>query len=283
MSLFSPFAFIKQEVAAPAPSFDPDAQAFFTAIDNDGGSLTSDEKNAVNQLVLDLKAGDAWDSLIAAYPFVGSTVTEHKYNLKDPQDTDAAHRLTFNSSSGNPFTFSTANGAVPPSPNNNAFANTFLNPSASLAAGDMVGNHLAFYTTNDATKAAYDIGAFDNTKEYGLVAAYGNTTTYYNCGSGFISGGNLGRTGLFIGNNSGSISTLYQNNSVRVGPTSKTVDACNSALFLFDESLNDASRGGQNSERNMMWASIGNGMTSSSIDAYYNAVVDYQTTLGRNV
>ena len=283
MSLFSPFAFIKQEVVAPAPSFDPDAQAFFTAIDNDGGSLTSDEKDAVNQLVLDLKAGDAWDTLVAAYPFVGATVTEHKYNLKDPQDTDAAYRITFDSSSGSPFTFSTATGAVPPSPNNNAFGNTHLNLSASLASGEMVGNHLAFYTTNDKTKAGYDMGAFDGSKEYALIAAYGNTTTYYQVGSGFITGNNLGRTGFFIGNNSGSISTLYQNASVRSGPTGKSVVASNASLFLFDESLNDASRGGQNTERNMMWASIGSGMTSASLDAYYDAVVDYQTTLGRNV
>ena len=57
--------------AAPAPSYDPDAVAYFTA-----ASITDvTEKDAVNQLVLDLKGtgsttnnSDVWTDMLAFYP-----------------------------------------------------------------------------------------------------------------------------------------------------------------------------------------------------------------------
>ena len=73
-------------------SYDTDAQAFFTAT----GITDTTQKNAVNQLVLDLKAASIWTKMVAVYPFVGGTATTHKYNLKNPLDTDGAYRITFN-------------------------------------------------------------------------------------------------------------------------------------------------------------------------------------------
>jgi len=43
--------------------FDPDAQAFFTAVTGGGDTLTTTEENAINQLVLDLKSANIWTSL----------------------------------------------------------------------------------------------------------------------------------------------------------------------------------------------------------------------------
>lgn len=70
---------------------DPDALAFFSAT----GITDDTQKNAVNTLVKDLKGYGLWSSMAAIYPFVGGTATAHKYNLKTPQDTDAAYRLVF--------------------------------------------------------------------------------------------------------------------------------------------------------------------------------------------
>ncbi len=72
-------------------SYDSDAQAFFTA----AGITDTTQKNAVNQLVLDLKAASIWTKMHAVYPFVGGTASTHKWNLKNPLDTDGAFRLTF--------------------------------------------------------------------------------------------------------------------------------------------------------------------------------------------
>jgi hypothetical protein len=73
-------------------AYDSDAQAFFTA----SGLTGATNLNAVNQLVLDLKAASIWTKMKAIYPFVGGTAALHKWNLKDPRDLDAAYRLVFN-------------------------------------------------------------------------------------------------------------------------------------------------------------------------------------------
>jgi len=71
---------------------DPNAQAFLDA------AVITDitQANAINSLVIGLKADNLWNKMNAIYPFVGGTATTHKYNLKDPRDLNAAYRLVFN-------------------------------------------------------------------------------------------------------------------------------------------------------------------------------------------
>tara|TARA_R110000744_G_scaffold195512_1_gene314569 strand:+ start:27580 stop:29169 length:1590 start_codon:yes stop_codon:yes gene_type:complete len=71
--------------------FDADATAFIDAV----GTLTAIETEAVNQFVIDLKAGGVWAKKDAIYPLLGNTATSHKWNLKDPRDLDAAFRITW--------------------------------------------------------------------------------------------------------------------------------------------------------------------------------------------
>jgi len=70
---------------------DSNAQAFLNA------AVITDvtQANAVNTLVIGLKADGLWTNMQALYPFVGGTATQHKYNLKDPRDLNVAYRLTF--------------------------------------------------------------------------------------------------------------------------------------------------------------------------------------------
>ncbi len=71
---------------------DADADAFIAA----AGITDATQQTALQTLVTTLKSDDVWDKCNAIYPFVGGTATAHKFNLKDPQDTDAAYRLDFN-------------------------------------------------------------------------------------------------------------------------------------------------------------------------------------------
>ena len=75
-----------------ANAMDPDALAFITA----AGITDSDQKAAVNKLVLDLKntgTPSYWSRDILIYPFVGGTAVAHAVNLKNPGTND----LTFGS------------------------------------------------------------------------------------------------------------------------------------------------------------------------------------------
>jgi hypothetical protein len=72
-------------------SYDLNAAEFFNATQ----ILTPIQKQAVNELVVDLKGYGIWSKMKAVYPFVGGTANTHKFNLKDSRDLDAAFRLEF--------------------------------------------------------------------------------------------------------------------------------------------------------------------------------------------
>jgi hypothetical protein len=67
-------------IASQIASFDADAVAFFTRVTTAGGSLSTTEKQAVNQLVLDLKANSLWTPMQAIYPMVGASAEACKQN-----------------------------------------------------------------------------------------------------------------------------------------------------------------------------------------------------------
>jgi hypothetical protein len=72
-----------------APTFDSDAQAFFDRVTTAGGTLTTTEKQAVNQLVLDMKSAGIWSSMKAVYPMVGASAAACAQNLKSSSFTGA--------------------------------------------------------------------------------------------------------------------------------------------------------------------------------------------------
>ena len=100
-------------------AFDADAQAFITA----AGLTNPTQQRAVNTLVLSLKANNIWTKMRAIYPFVGGTASTHKWNLKNPLDTNAAFRLVFFGGMTHSANGIQGNGT-------NSYANTFLNPSS---------------------------------------------------------------------------------------------------------------------------------------------------------
>lgn len=83
--------FIKGTGAGGGFCGDADADAFIDAT----GITDTDQKNAICTLVSDLKNNSLYAKMFAVYPIIGGTADTHKYNLIDPQDTDAAFRITW--------------------------------------------------------------------------------------------------------------------------------------------------------------------------------------------
>jgi hypothetical protein len=119
-----------------ATGCDADAVAFLAAAGITDATITS----AICTLVTTMKADGTWAKCNAIYPMVGGTATTHKFNLKNPVDTNAAFRLSFVGG----WTHS-ANGALPNG--TNAYANTFLTPSTTLT---LLNTHLSFYSRTSA-------------------------------------------------------------------------------------------------------------------------------------
>jgi hypothetical protein len=86
--------------------YDTNALAFITA----AGITDSIQQSAINTLVVGMKADGLWALMQVIYPFIGSTASAHKWNLKDPRDLDAAYRLTFYGGWTHSNTGITANG-----------------------------------------------------------------------------------------------------------------------------------------------------------------------------
>ena len=133
--MFSAVAF--WQTSEVSPVYDPDAQAFITAV----GLTDNTQKSAINQLVLDFKTAGTWGLMLGIYPFIGGSAVTHKWNLRDPRDTDASYRLTFSGGWTHSSTGAFSNGT-------NAYANTFINPSTSVATFSAAGGLVRILTTS---------------------------------------------------------------------------------------------------------------------------------------
>lgn len=171
-------------------SFDSDAQAYFARA---GGLPSSSRSNAVNNLVLNLKATNLWTVIDAIYPFAGTDATANAANLKS-------------SSFGGTFTGTPAqsNGFV--SDGTDDYMATGFIPSS--AGGNYTQNsaHVAVYTQS-TTMDDLDrlLGVYDsaggvkgvqirrnsttmqvhgpNNNTYTTGAAHGSDYTGFMCGS----------------------------------------------------------------------------------------------------
>ena len=133
----------------PKSIFDPDAQAFITA-----AAITNPtQQNAINTLVLDLKSYSIWTKMKAIYPIVGGTASQHKFNLKDPRDLDAAFRLTVFGGVTHSVNGFQGNGT-------NGYADTFFNPTTQ---GISI-NNFGFTVVSRTNQARFEveIGGRDN-------------------------------------------------------------------------------------------------------------------------
>ena len=262
----SPFALRKKSSGGGT---DADAQAFITATGISGTNAT-----ATNQLVIDLKAANIWTKMKAIYPFVGNTASSQKYNLKDARDLDAAYRLVFNGGG----TFS-SNGYQPNG--TNAFANTFLAPSAFYSTN----MHLSYYSRTSAIGTVLDIGCsqISGPTNYATLAparvsVYGQTT---NGTVNYLS--QVNSLGFFIAAKLTNSSRKVFRNGI-VNNSTVTTDSNNLPnTNAYIGAINDNGAAAFYSSKQCAFASIGDGLTDAEALALYNAVQTFNTTLARQV
>jgi hypothetical protein len=243
-------------------SYDADAQAFFNRVTTAGGSLTGTEKNAVNQLVLDLKSYSLWTKIDAAYPMVGSSSVACAQNLKSSSFT-----LTF--SGGWVYNSS---GIVPNG--SNTFANTFYNPNTNGLQNDA---HLSYYSKTNSNGTEIEIGTQVGTV-YSLLEIRTSGTTYPIINSAaFGSFADTDSRAFYLGNRTASnVMNGWRNNIKLVTYTGASSTPPNNNLYI--GALN-----GNNyyTTKNCAYASIGKGFTDSEAANYYTAITTFQTALSR--
>jgi hypothetical protein len=260
-----------------ATSYDPDAQLFFNAQTGAGVTLTTTEKDAVNQWVVDSKAAGIWTKFKAIYPMVGSTATSQKFNLKNPADTDAAFRLSFVGGGTH-----SANGYLPNGVN--AYANTFFNTSTQSTLNN---THASYYSRTNNENLGIELGNSNGSGGQLLLAlrytAVGCISDQYNSTTGRIIIANANSQGFYITSRTTSAIHKLFKNSAQIGATNTGASGSLQNLNLFLGASNSQGTAIGFSSRECAFASIGDGLLDSEALAFYNAVNSFQVTLARNV
>jgi len=255
-------------------NFDVNAQEYILA----AGITDTTEQDAVNQLTVDLKANNLWDKFKAIYPVLGGTSTTQKYNLVDPRDTDAAFRLTWNG----PITHSSTGAVGTVNAGDNTFANTHLAPASHLG---LDSTHVSYYsrTSNFSVECA-EAGVYDTNKTIYVVPQFNGVTSCIRAVNNTpgIFQTSVGSDGLIMATRTSSGSAQLIRNGVVEYNDSYTSSAL-STNDVYLMAINNTVGDNFNSDREMAFASIGEGMTATEAATFYDIVQAFQTTLGRQV
>jgi hypothetical protein len=255
-------------------AFDADAAAFFARVTAAGGSLTTTEQNAVNTLVVQMKADGIWTKMKAIYPIVGASAAACAQNLKS-----ASFTGTFSSGWTFAATGVQGNGT-------SAFFNTLFNPNAQNTQNS---SHVSVYLrTNSGGSSqgiftcASDFGAITNNFGIGKYAGGGSLRGYIGSALGngaAISSNNLG---LWTVSTNGSSTQILYEDGTSVANTVYTQSLPNFNVYL--GAGNYGTSGAQlYSAFNFAFASIGDGLSATDITNFYTAVQAFQTSLNRQV
>lgn len=247
-----------------APAYDTDAQTFIT----NAGITDLTQKNAINQLVLDLKGYSIWTKMKALYPFVGGTATTHKYNLKNPLDTDAAFRLVFSGGWTHSSTGALPNGT-------NGYADTFLNNNT-LGQND---NHISGYSRTNSNTPSTIIASWNSGFGTSIYPRQYNGFYLTNNGTTVSNVPNTDSRGFFLNTRRNGTQILFQKNSTQSLLTNSSSTFITTSFKL----SRTGDYNGEYSNRELAFISIGDGLTDTDSFNFYTAVQTFQTSLSRNV
>jgi hypothetical protein len=196
-----------------------------------------------------------------------------KFNLVNPQDSDAAFRLAFSGG----WTYST-NGAQPNG--TNGYADTKL--ATNLLGLDSA--HLSLYSRTNSNGSIVDIGSSNSASagyDFQLVSRFSNVN--YSILNSKSPSGFAQTTSLGFAIVSRVLSTEYSyflNNSKTL--VTKASDTRNS-FNIYIAARNTANVAEYFSNRQTAFASIGDGLSDAEAALLTQLVTDFQTTLNRSV
>lgn len=246
--------------------YDPAAQAFITA----AGITNATQKDAINQLVLDLKSYSLWTKLTAIYPFVGGTASAHSYNLKDTTQ----YQITWNGTVTHNSNGITGNGT-------NGYGNTGL---ASNAFGSQNDVHVSVYSRTNIDQVSFDMFATNSAETQSLGVAIRFAGGFYmraNTGT-YSAVTNSDSRGHFIATRTASTATKgYKNGSAVI--TATTASTTPNTFNLYICARNNNNTADLFTTRNYAFASAGTGLTDTDASNLYTSIQTFQTTLGRQV
>jgi hypothetical protein len=229
---------------------------------------------AIHVLVARLKAAGLWAKCDAIYPIVGGTELAHKFNLKNPLDTDAAFRLTFASTwvhDASGMHCTTASGGYADS------------KYSAFTHGVSLDEHLSFYSGTAGISGGYEwyTDASGALKRHFFSIAWSDVggASFFNCNSNSGGGNNTisvgvgAALGMFIETRGGTFDHRAYKNSTLLGAEASASPDNSGMTGPFALLVNNT--------RTCSFASIGKSFTGAEALEFYLAVQAFQTMLGR--
>jgi len=262
-------------VTTSAPSFDPDAQAFFNRVTSAGGTLSGTEQTAVNQLVLDLKANSLWTPMKAIYPMVGASAAACAQNLKSSSFTG-----TFTSTG---WTF--ASTGVTPN-GTSAYFDTTFNSNTNQTVNNF---SLSVYvrTSTMGTGSITDMGNWENLSALPLT----NIQTITSRRGVYCWDYSVATLNVFTSDASGmwgtsrsgvaSWESFQRNTSVSQTTATNQTTIPNNNVYIGAANGNGTAT--EFSSRQIAFAHLGDYLSNTQFGNFYTAVQAFQTTLSRQV
>jgi len=235
---------------------------FFAAV----GTLNITQRNAIYQLVTDLKNYNIWDKMKAIYPMVGQTGVSSSFevNLKDP----STFRGTFYGGWEFTNTGAKPNGST-------GYMDTGLTSNVEFTS--ITGQHLCSYNTTPSTGMTMGGGSGATTNQSYMWK--GNTHILLGVS-----------TSTTINNNAGFALAVYEggksktfNNNSKTSDSVKTFSGFGNTKIFISAYTSNGITPSLLDNAESRFASIGDGLTDTEAANFYTAVQRFQTTLGRQV
>jgi hypothetical protein len=261
------------------PAFDPDAETYLEQVLFAGGTgITATVSGATNTLFTELKSCGIYSKLTAFYPFLGGVANSTAINAKDPSlyFVQWFGGLTHNMSGV------TGNGT-------NGYGNTLI-PNTGFTNNSI---HQTIFQNTENTPL--------DTEE--ILAGIGSTEPTFQIGTNFTSGSpdgwfyRIGRNAVAVrGTYSGSVADCYtitrngNNNEVLYkggvllnsnAGSSYTNSATLRTPYLFNFNLGGAPYSNGYANQRLAFATWGSGLDATEALCLYNAIIAFNTTLGR--
>lgn len=254
-------------------SGDADVVAYFSRVTTAGGTLSATEQSAINTLVTDLKGYGIWNKMKAIYPMVGASAAACAQNLKSSSFTG-----TFTSGWTFASTGATPNGT-------SAYMNTGLNASTQLTVSS---NNITIYSRTNNSKNSYEYSAYASTTSGVYASIRWNDGNLYavsakeSAPNGIIII-NSNSTGFHQVNRQSNTSFKVFRNSATLATNTNSNTGTMPNLNIYLATFNFNGSFGNYSNRELAFASIGDGLTDAEAANFYTAVQAFQTTLNRQV
>ncbi len=244
-----------------APSYDTDAQAFFTAT-----SLTDATKmSAINTYILDLKSNSLWSKFKEIHFYFLGDSTKNSYNVKNPS--------TFTNVFSSGWSFD-SNGATPNA--TSAYCQSGFNPSTHCSANSIAfGVYFNTLPVKSSSANGIFIAGYNTLYRASLVGNY----TYWN-------GGEILRS-TSIDDNYGfqQVSRYNTTQQLRKHKGNSTETITDNYTSMPNGIFHKGKANGLNlyEDRRFALTYISDGLTSSEMDVNYTIVQKLMTNLGINV